>query len=268
MSLDRHELIDLVSGAVPPLEFAQRTGRTEDEARALREAFLHGMRAQGSGLRAVRRRPLRALLVGALLVAGVAVAQTLNVFTANTPAVAADVNGNFSLLKTWLEQKVGTVGSNNITTSGALSSGSLSTGALSSGSLTTGAISATNVTATGDVSLGASGKTLNLFGTVAAFGASTALTLGTASTATTDGLVVMLLTGTGGCSGPAQAFGYAGNLSPTQLRGHTSAHAGCGGQDYATAQASFVMPVRKGEQYRVDLAGLGTGTAFFFALGR
>jgi len=209
------------------------------------------------------------VLVGALLVASVAVAQTLKVFVANDPALAADVNGNFSQLKTWLEQKVGTVGSNNITTSGALSSGSLSTGAVSATNVT-----ATNVTATGDVSLGGAGKTTNLsgttnlFGSVAAFGASTTVTASVTSTATTDGLVVVFMTATGGCAGSASARGYAGNPTPTQLRGQMWAHAGCSNQDYATTDASFVMPVRKGEQYRFEVTGSATNSAFFMPLGR
>jgi hypothetical protein len=52
------------------------------------------------------------------------------------------------------------------------------------------------------------------------------------------------------------------------LRGQTSAHAGCKNQDYATAQASFVMPVRRGEQYRFEVTGAATNSAFFIPLGR
>lgn len=42
----------------------------------------------------------------------------LTVFTPDTPAFASDVNGNFTQLKTWLEQKVGAVGSPNVAITG------------------------------------------------------------------------------------------------------------------------------------------------------
>ncbi|MDP1916340.1 MAG: hypothetical protein Q8L14_08845 [Myxococcales bacterium] len=63
-------------------------------------------------------------------------------FSEDSPAVAVQVNHNFSQLKEWLEQKVGTVGTANVTTTGSLSSASLTaTGAVSSASVTTGSLS-------------------------------------------------------------------------------------------------------------------------------
>lgn len=68
-------------------------------------------------------------------------------FSEDTPAVAAQVNHNFSQVKEWLEQKVGTVGTANVTTTGSLSSASLTTGVLSASSVTsTGAVSCPSVT--------------------------------------------------------------------------------------------------------------------------
>ena len=60
------------------------------------------------------RSPFQArwLVAAAVVVAGLAFAQ-LTTFTADTPAMANAVNGNFTQLRTWIEQKVGTVGSAN-----------------------------------------------------------------------------------------------------------------------------------------------------------
>ena len=49
-------------------------------------------------------------------------------FNANSPAVTADVNSNFQQLRSWLEQKVGTVGTSNITAAGAITTPSLNAG--------------------------------------------------------------------------------------------------------------------------------------------
>jgi hypothetical protein len=64
-----------------------------------------------------RRVRSRWLVVAVLTVASVAFAQ-LTVFTPDTPAMASEVNGNFTQLKTWLEQKVGAVGSPNVAITG------------------------------------------------------------------------------------------------------------------------------------------------------
>lgn len=70
---------------------------------------------------------------------------------ANTPALASDMNGNLQQLVTWVQQKVGTVGSANITTSGSLSAGSITTtGAVTAGSISTSG----DITATGTATLG------------------------------------------------------------------------------------------------------------------
>ena len=66
-----------------------------------------------------RRKRLRArwLAVMVLAAGSVAFAQ-LTVFTPDTPALASEVNGNFNQLKTWLEQKVGPVGTAAVTVTG------------------------------------------------------------------------------------------------------------------------------------------------------
>lgn len=64
-----------------------------------------------------RRLRFRWLVAAVLTVGSVAFAQ-LTVFTPDTPAFASEVNGNFTQLKTWLEQKVGAVGSPNVAITG------------------------------------------------------------------------------------------------------------------------------------------------------
>lgn len=49
-------------------------------------------------------------------------------FTPNSPALASDVNGNFTQLKTWLEQKVGTAGTASISATGLAMNGNRITG--------------------------------------------------------------------------------------------------------------------------------------------
>ena len=66
-----------------------------------------------------RTRTLRTRwLVGAVLMVGSVAFAQLTVFTPDTPAYASEVNGNFNQLKTWLEQKVGPVGTPNVTITG------------------------------------------------------------------------------------------------------------------------------------------------------
>jgi guanyl-specific ribonuclease Sa len=64
---------------------------------------------------------------------------------ADAPALASDVNGNFQQLVTWVQQKVGAVGSANVTTTGSLTAASVST---------SGTVTAASVTSTGTVTAG------------------------------------------------------------------------------------------------------------------
>lgn len=86
--------------------------RLEDVLREV--AVLKQRVVELEGRRRVRARWLAAAVV---VVASAAFGQ-LTVFTADSPAIASEVNGNFNQLKTWLEQKVGTVGSANVNVTG------------------------------------------------------------------------------------------------------------------------------------------------------
>ena len=88
---------------------------------------------------APRRRWRAGAVLGVVLIAaGLVVPSSawaqLVTFSANTPAIATQVNGNFQQLRTWLEQKVGPVGTDNITTSGTI----VSAGAITAPSLSVG----------------------------------------------------------------------------------------------------------------------------------
>ena len=61
------------------------------------------------------RRWAKLTITGILVVAATASAQ-LTTFNPDDPALAADVNANFTQLKTWLETKVGAVGTAGVTT--------------------------------------------------------------------------------------------------------------------------------------------------------
>ena len=84
-------------------------------------------------------------LVVGLLIASAAFAQ-LTTFQPDAPALASQVNGNFNQLKLWLEQKVGAVGTANVTTTGSLTAGSVSATSLAvATTLTAGAVTATSI---------------------------------------------------------------------------------------------------------------------------
>ncbi len=119
-------------------------------------------------LREGRRRRRRALVAVALLV-GIAAPLSWAAdgncpnglpfcFAADAPARASDVNHNFAQLKEWLEAKVGSTASSNLT-AGAVSASSLTvSGSTTLGSTTaSGATVTGNATVNGTLSLGASG---------------------------------------------------------------------------------------------------------------
>lgn len=129
------DLVSLIAGEIDTATLAARHGVTEEEALRWRAIFLAGMKASvGGQAMGLRRRRHRMIVLAGTVLATAAFAQ-LTVFNADQPALASQVNGNFTQLKTWLEQKVGTVGTNTITT----------------GTVTASAVSATTVTATGRV---------------------------------------------------------------------------------------------------------------------
>ncbi len=96
------------------------------------------------------RNPFRArwVVAAVMVVAGLAFAQ-LTTFAADTPAMANEVNGNFTQLRTWIEQKVGTVGSASVAVTGpATFQGSATfSGGLNANTISTSSVSATGVSA-------------------------------------------------------------------------------------------------------------------------
>lgn len=155
MKATTSELISLVAGEVDAQTLAARHGVPVEVVTGWRSAFLAGLRS-GEAARA-RPRWSRLFLAAVLVVGTFAFAQTLTPMVADQPAKADDVNGNFTLLKQWLEAKVGAVGSNlaagtgNISTSGSISGGSLSTG----GTLNaTGSVTGGTLVSNGDVRMG------------------------------------------------------------------------------------------------------------------
>lgn len=119
---------------------------TARELELTRAAFVDGLKTAAEP-RVPRFGKARLLAAAVVVVATGAFAQLVT-FAADTPAQASQVNANFTQLRTWLEQKVGTVGNGNVTT-GALTSTSVSTG---------------NVTSTGSASFGATTRQmLNLY---------------------------------------------------------------------------------------------------------
>lgn len=242
-------------------------------------AELSQLRAEVAALKAPptprKTRWVVAMTVAAVSTAAFASTLTdgLYVFGANEPAVASEVNANFSQLRTWLRNKVGAdLNSTSIATPGGISAGAniSATGNITATGTVTGSSWSGAFTAANNVTLGNGASTLNLFGTTAAFGTAVAVTLGTTNTATSDGFVVATITSNSNCDpGPASIIGSAG--PGLAVRAQDSVHGGCLNVDYPTARGGFTMPVRKGEQYSVALAGNGgsySTTASFIPIGR
>ena len=81
---------------------------TESKSVEALVAEVKALRERVQQLEARRKVRARWVVAGVLLVAGAASAQLVT-FQADSPAVASDVNANFTLLRQWLEAKVGTV---------------------------------------------------------------------------------------------------------------------------------------------------------------
>jgi len=138
MSPYTKDLLQLLADAHSVDAIAERHGVAANVVEADRAAL---GAALGTVL-AQPRRPRRhtAALVAGLIVilcAGGAWAQLVT-FVPDTPALASEMNANFQQLRAWLEQKVGTVGSAAITTSGAVNAGAVTAaGAVNAGSTVT-----------------------------------------------------------------------------------------------------------------------------------
>lgn len=111
--LSRHELVSLLAGETTAEQLAQHHGVTVADVERSKRAFVEGLKA-GSEPKVPRRFGARALVAAALVVASAAFAQ-LTVFQADSPAQASTVNANFSQLRTWIENKVGSTASNDVT---------------------------------------------------------------------------------------------------------------------------------------------------------
>ena len=266
MKTTQLELISLIEGEITAATLASRHGVTEQEILSWRAAFVGGMKAGAAGA-TLSRRP-RARWLAALAVVGTVAFAQLTTFTPDSPALASEVNGNFATLKTWLEQKVGTVGTNNITTAGSMSAGSVSAGAITGTGAVTGAslVTGGNLNVSGDSALGASGRTLTINGTVNSFGTSQSLSVNTQYTTGSDGFLVVHVEATGTCNSGLVSIG--GVINSSELRQQASAYGGCNGIDYPQPLAGFTMPVRKGERFQVLQNGPGNLTAMFMPLGR
>lgn len=155
------ELVQLLSGNLSAQALAERHGVTVELVEREAAAFADGLDARGRP----RRAPSVVGVVAAItVVVGVSFAartawaqactQTLPspmvTFCPDGPALATEVNGNFQQLVTWVEQKVGTVGSATLTT-GAINATSLTaTGAVSASSASLGTATVTTLTLGGD----------------------------------------------------------------------------------------------------------------------
>ena len=107
-SIAQADLVSLIAGEIDAATLASRHGVTEEEALRWRAVFVAGMKAGVGGRTASRRLPSRMIGVASAVLATAAFAQ-LAVFSPNSPALATEVNGNFTQLKAWLETKVGPV---------------------------------------------------------------------------------------------------------------------------------------------------------------
>lgn len=128
---------------------------SHDAAVAELATELRQVRAELDALKGRRRAGRRTLAAGlvalsALAAAGLAHASTLTdglyVFVANEPAVATEINANFSTLRQYLRNKVGQdLTSQNVAVPGTLSAGATTVGSLSTG----GSVSAGSLTVSG-----------------------------------------------------------------------------------------------------------------------
>lgn len=168
-------VIALLSNEKSVAQVAQEHGVSEAEVASWRELYLQGARStaqrtpwrpgKGSALWGVALASL-----GALSYAGVAFAQSVTcsqtlpaplvTMCANGPALASDVNGNFQAVYNWINQKVGTPGTNNVSIGGTATVSGVTT--LQSNASVAGNLSVTgastfgnNVTISGNESFGA-----------------------------------------------------------------------------------------------------------------
>ncbi|MBL8950976.1 MAG: hypothetical protein JNK82_09385 [Myxococcaceae bacterium] len=127
MSPYLNDLFKLLSAELTVREVCERHGveaATVEADRARLVSGLTGAVERQAGRRRWHGAAALVALVGAAIVAPSVASAQLTTFTPGAPAMASAVNGNFQQLKTWLEQKVGPAGTNDITTTGTLTAGS------------------------------------------------------------------------------------------------------------------------------------------------
>lgn len=182
------DLLQILRGVESVASVAERHDKSVRAVEAARADLVDALGAALTSPRQPRRHT--AALAGGLIVmlcAGGAWAQLVT-FAPDAPALASEVNGNFQQLRTWLEQKVGTVGSAAITTSGAVNASSATL---------SGAVNANSAAVSGAVTAGSltTGGALNV-GTAAVSGNATI-----AGALTVTGPITGPITGTGSLNG-------------------------------------------------------------------
>lgn len=163
-TIERRDMAALLGGVVSREELARQRGLSTADVEEARRWFLEGLEHSPRS----RRRPLSATLLlgllglvvfGSTLALGQATCmQTLPMplvtMCPDDPARAADVNGNFRQLVTWVEQKLGPVGSPAVDAPGSLSvATTLTVGGQAnvSGALSVGALTASSATIAGSL---------------------------------------------------------------------------------------------------------------------
>lgn len=178
-------VMKLLAGVTSVEQFARDQGVTLEASEALKANALQRFEQ----VLAPRRSPRLGWLAAAALVPAIAFAQLVT-FTPDTPAVASEVNANFAQLRTWIEQKVGTVGSNAITTGAVTAASVNSSGAVSAASVSSsGAVTAASATLTGALQTGS----LTVAGNAAVGG-----TLTVTGLATLNGVTIRVKNGNNG----------------------------------------------------------------------
>lgn len=247
------DVVALLRGTLTKHEVAERHGVTESEVEVWRELMLSGLEAQ---------RPQRRWGIGALVAlaavgfgsfatrafAGTCASTLpapLVTLCPNEPALASEMNGNFAQIVTWVQQKVGTVGTAAITASSLTTTGTVSAGGVTATGLTVNG----NTTVNGSTTLnGAANVTGNLSVGGTSLGTwSTGLSNDTEYTAATDGFVSAYFYAN---SNGARCFFHG--YSDGAIRATGGLHYFTSSDVYVTDDSIF-YPVRRGSRWRVNL---------------
>lgn len=130
------DVLRLICGVTTAAELAEKHGVTPDEVEAWRAEYVTALGRLAQPRSRSRRwaAPVMLAATGLAVLIGLGSSdawaqscpQTLPspmvTFCPDAPALASQVNGNLSQLVTWVQQKVGTVGTANVTTTGTVTS--------------------------------------------------------------------------------------------------------------------------------------------------